>query len=105
MLKFALAFCLLFPATAFADAIDGTWCSENGGHVAIEGPKISLSGKAAIDGKYSRHEFLYTVPAGEDQAGDQVYMRLRGEEDMTSYTIKNDKAEDPVNWKRCAATS
>ena len=105
MLKCAFALCLLFPSAAFADAIDGTWCNEQGGHVAIEGPKISLSGKPAFDGQYARHEFLYTVPVGEDHAGDQIYMRLMGEENMTSFTVKDGKGEDPVAWKRCAQTS
>ena len=105
MLKYILAFCLLFSATAFADAIDGTWCSERGGHVAIDGPKIALSGKPSFTGDYARHEFLYTVPTGEDHAGDVIYMHLMGEEDMTSFTVKDGKAEDPVKWKRCAATS
>ncbi|MDE2384912.1 MAG: hypothetical protein KGO53_09855 [Alphaproteobacteria bacterium] len=105
MLRLALVLCLLSPAVALADAIDGSWCSEKGAHVSIEGPKISLGGKPAIDGQYARHEFLYQVPAGEDQAGDLIYMRLRGEEDMTSYTVKDGKGEDPVAWKRCAETS
>ena len=105
MLKYALSFCLLFPAAAFADKIDGMWCNEAGGRVDIDGPKISLSGKAAFDGQYSRHEFLYTVPVGEDHAGDQIYMRLRSEENMTSFTVKDKNAVDPVEWKRCAQTS
>jgi hypothetical protein len=92
-------------ATALADAIDGTWCSEKGGHVVIAGPKITLSGKTTIDGQYARHEFLYTVPAGEDHAGDQIYMRLRSEDDMMSYTLKDKQTEDPVAWKRCVETS
>ena len=57
--------------------------------VDIAGPKIPLSGKAAFDGQYARHEFLYLVPVGEDHADDQIYMRLRGEENMTSFTIKD----------------
>jgi hypothetical protein len=90
---------------ARADAIDGTWCSDKGGHVAIVGPKITLSGKTTFTGQYARHVFIYTVPAGEEHPGDQIYMRLQGEEDMTSYTIKDDHAVDPVAWKRCVETS
>ena len=99
----AFVICFL-TIPAFADRIDGSWCSA-AGHVDIDGPKISLSSKTTIDGQYSRHEFLYTVPVGEEHAGDQIYMRLRDEEDMTSYTIKDKNPVDPVEWKRCAATS
>ena len=63
----------------------------------IDGPKISLSGKAAFDGQYLRQEFLSTVPEGEDHAGDQIYMRLRGEENMTSFTIKDKNAVTQLN--------
>jgi hypothetical protein len=96
---------LFIPSAAFADAIDGSWCNSAGAHISIEGPKISLSPKTTIEGQYARHEFLYTVPAGEDHAGDVIYMRLRGEEDMTSFTVKDGKGVDPVDWKRCAVTS
>jgi hypothetical protein len=91
--------------SARADKIDGAWCNEAGGRVDIDGPKISLAGKTAFDGQYARHEFLYTVPAGEDHAGVQIYMRLQDEEDMTSFTMKDGKGVDPVAWKRCAQTS
>lgn len=105
MFKYVVAFCLLFPAAALADKIDGAWCNEAGARVDIDGPKISLAGKPAFDGDYARHEFMYTVPAGEDHAGDMIYMRLQDEEDMTSFTVKDGKGVDPVAWKRCAQTS
>ena len=105
MFKYLFAFLLLLPTAAFADKIDGMWCNEAGGRVDIDVPKISLSGKSEFDGQYSRHEFLYTVPEGEDHAGDQIYMRLMGEENMTSFTMKEGKGIEPVAWKRCAQTS
>ena len=101
----AIAFFLMFPSLALADRIDGSWCNGSGGHVSIDGSKITLSPKTTIDGQYSRHEFLYTVPQGEDHAGDVIYMRLRGEEDMTSVTVKDGQGVDPIDWKRCAVTS
>ena len=104
-LRFAIALFLMFPSMAFADAIDGSWCNGSGGHVSIDGPKITLSSKTIIDGQYRRHEFLYTVPQGEDHAGDTIYMRLQGEDDMMSATVKDGKGVDPVAWKRCAETS
>ena len=99
------AFLLLLASQAFADAIDGSWCNGAGGHISIDGPKITLSPTITIDGQYTRHEFLYTVPPGEDHAGDQIYMRLQDEEDMTSFTVKDGKGANPVAWKRCAQTS
>ena len=104
MFKYVATFLLLLPTAAFADKIDGSWCSANA-RVDINGPHISLGGKPAFDGQYARHEFRYTVPEGEAHAGDQIYLRLRGEEDMTSFTIKDGNAVDPIDWKRCKETS
>ncbi len=103
--SFAVAAFLVFPTLAYADKIDGSWCNGSGGHVAIDGPKITLSPKTTIDGQYRRHEFLYTVPAGEDHAGDTIYMRLLDEEDMISTTVKDGQGVEPIAWKRCAVTS
>ena len=104
MRKILIVIFLLLPTAAFADKIDGSWCAA-AARIDINGPHISLGGKLAFDGQYSRHEFRYTVPAGEEHAGDQIYLRLRGEEDMTSFTIKDGNAADPIDWKRCKETS
>ena len=105
MLKYLFALLLLIPAAAYADRIDGTWCTGSTTRVEINGPRISLAGRSAFEGQYTRHEFIYTVPAGEVHAGDQIYMKLRGEEYMTSFTIKDNHPVDPLDWKRCQATS
>ena len=105
MFKYSIAFCLLLPTSAYADRIDGTWCTGAATRVEINGPKISLGGKPAFDGTYTRHQFIYIVPEGEANAGDKVYMQVLGDEDMSSYTVKENKAVDPLDWKRCQATS
>ncbi|MBG1233376.1 hypothetical protein [Aestuariivirga litoralis] len=105
MLKYAIAFVFLFPAAAYADRIDGTWCNAAGAQVTIEGPRITLSSNTVVDGQYSRHEFLYTVPPGRDHAGEQIYMRVMDDEDMTSFIVKDGKGIDPMAWTKCAQTS
>ena len=105
MFKYIAAFLLLIPTVAYADRIDGTWCTGAAMRVEINGPKISLGGKPAVDGTYTRHQFIYIVPDGEEHAGDKVYMQVLGDEDMSSYTVKENKAVDPLDWKRCQATS
>ena len=105
MRKILTAFFLLLPTAAFADKIDGAWCTGVNTRIEINGPQISLGGKPGFDGVYKRHEFTYTVPASEDHAGDQIYMRLLNDENMTSFTIKDSKPVDPVEWKRCQSTS
>ena len=105
MLKYIVAFCVLLPTEAFADRIDGAWCAGATQRVEINGPRISLRGKPAFEGTYTRHQFLYTVPEGEEHAGEKIYMQVLGDEDMSSYTVRDGKAVDPINWKRCQAVS
>lgn len=102
---FAVLIFPTFPSLALADAIDGFWCGEHGGHVSIAGPTLEIAGKAPITGKYGRHQFSYVVPAGEADAGKLVYMQLLDEEDMQSFVIEEGKPGAQENWKRCAVTS
>jgi hypothetical protein len=102
----AVASVLLFGLSpARADAIDGNWC--NGvKRLEISGPKILTPGGNSIDGVYGRHDFTYTVPAGEPGAGASVDMDLIGDDDMRVWP--NGRSADPEKagmqiWKRCAA--
>jgi len=97
----ALALALLFPCgTALADAIDGNWCY-SGRHLAIDGPTILTPGGKTMKGNYDRHAFTYLAPAGEKEAGLQVFMVLRGEETMEFHPGAQ-TAPGQV-WRRCTA--
>ena len=61
---------------AFADAIDGNWCHNDGRRFTIRGPEIVTPGGKQMEGQYSRHWFNYTVPAPEPGAGQTIYMML-----------------------------
>jgi len=107
MFRIAVVLGFLAIATpAFADAIDGSWCSTKGDHVDIEGPKIITPAKNVVQGQYRRHEFLYKVPMGEPDADQMIYMQLLDETDMQSFVIQKDgKPGAQQNWKRCTVTS
>ena len=93
---------IALPNLAKADAIDGDWCDNQNAHLQIKGPQITTSAGTVLQGQYRRHEFSYQVPAGEADAGKHIYMKLRGEDDMTSYVIENDAPVSPHDWTRCA---
>ena len=93
---------LVFNASARADAIDGDWCNAKDERLTIVGPQITLPTGKSLTGQYRRHEFAYQVPPGETNAGQLIYMQLFDDNDMTSYTIENQKPINPVNWTRCA---
>ena len=106
MLRFsAIALVLLMSvAPAHADAIDGDWCNAKQDRLTITGPQITLPTGKSLTGQYRRHEFAYQVPVGEADAGQVIYMQLFDEYDMTSYVIKDNKPDQPVNWTRCPVT-
>lgn len=87
----------LLPAAARADAIDGAWCHEKGRRMVIAGPSIVTPGGSKTEGEYGRHDFAYTVPAGEPGAGAKVRMVLMGE---TRVRVQEGDAT-PVVWERC----
>ena len=96
---------ILGASPAGADAIDGNWC--NGvKRLEIDGPRIVTPGGNTLQGIYGRHDFTYTVPAGEPGAGANVDMELLGDDDMRLWP--RGRSPDPQNggaqmWKRCAA--
>jgi hypothetical protein len=98
----AVAALILLPHGAQADAIDGEWCLGSA-HFAIDGPNILTPGGNRITGNYSRHGFLYVVPANEPGAGGEIDMVLLNEE--TVRLTRKGQASPPEIWKRCKPTS
>lgn len=85
---------------ALADRIDGNWCSPDGmTNVHIDGPELTMSPGITITGQYTRHEFLYSLPEGDPNAGTEVYMRQLSEEQANVFVGE----ADPVIWHRCRA--
>ena len=63
-------FLILFAALpAYADAIDGRWCHK-GRQVTIESPLIITPSGKRVNGEFDRHSFSYTIPAGDEHAGE-----------------------------------
>lgn len=57
---------MLMASPALADSIDGQWCAMKGIRLfSIDGPRMVTPGGRTIAGQYSRHDFIYTAPAGE----------------------------------------
>lgn len=101
----ALAGALLIGHLAWADVIDGEWCSvDNKQHMVIAGPTILTPGDHRILGDYARHAFSYVVPDGEANAGQTVFMRLVNPETVNSRTAPNVEAAGaatPLVWHHC----
>jgi hypothetical protein len=107
MFRIALvAFAAVLIATpALADRIDGDWCDAQGAHLSINGPEITLPSRVTLQGDYRRHTFAYVAPAGESDAGKQIYMQQLDDEHMNYYRVKDGKAGEPELWRRCEITS
>ncbi len=92
---------------ASADQIDGTWCSPAGESMTIQGPRVVTPGGNTIEGRYTRHHFDYTVPAGEKHAGDAVSADQLNDETIRVTMLRGpDRVRDePVIWNRCDVVS
>jgi hypothetical protein len=85
--------------SACADVIDGTWCHADGRRLSIRGPQIKTPAGTDMRGDYTRHSFVYVVPAGEPGTGETVSMILLSEYLMHARQGGNDA---PVQvWNRC----
>jgi hypothetical protein len=98
------ALLLLAPQSAWADAIDGDWCSTQGKHFTIDGSKFTTPGGKQITGKYDRHAYAYSVPEAEPGAGSTVLMTLV-DDDTLHLTPGAPKEAKMQVWKRCDLTS
>ncbi|MSO70495.1 MAG: hypothetical protein EXQ88_00505 [Alphaproteobacteria bacterium] len=99
----AAAAVLLAVATsgaAWADAIDGDWCSSKSRRqLNIQGRVIITPAGERVDGRYDRHNFDYLAPTGELEAGRHIWMRLVNE---TMMLFLVDGETTPEVWNRCA---
>jgi len=100
----ALALASLAATPALADSIDGTWCKSDGKRMEIKGSTLITPRGVTVQGDYSRHAFSYTVPTGEDEAGAQKYLRLRGETLVHEFPAEKLDAT-PVVWNKCELRS
>jgi hypothetical protein len=105
LLPYAFVVIATGTAPALADAIDGDWCSINGSHLRIEGPKIELAPGQILEGDYTRHAFSYVAPANDPEAGTEIQFVLRSEEEMRRVRDANAMPEHEDIWRRCSATS
>lgn len=94
------ALTMLSSTTAFADAIDGNWCHNDGRRFTIRGAEIITPGGQTMRGDYSRHHFSYRPPAAEKGAGGIISMTLMGENLV--HLRYGDAAGAPESWVRCS---
>lgn len=90
---------------AFADAIDGDWCSAGGKNLRIDGSSIRTPAGIRTTGRYSRHAFAYEPPDGDPERGLIVIMDLLNEELMHLVRVKEGVAGAVEEWRRCNVTS
>ena len=91
--------------SAWADAIDGDWCSSKGQSIAIAGAKIRIPSGQVIDGRYGPHHFAYQPPQGDPDEGYVIYLELLDEETIMWRRIKDGEVGDIDIWHRCNVTS
>jgi hypothetical protein len=103
-LKFLMATLALtaMAAPAFADAIDGNWCHNDGRRFSIRGPEIVTPGGKQMEGNYSRHAFSYQAPANERGGGQAINMTLANENTVYLRYGESAAAAAQETWLRCS---
>jgi hypothetical protein len=91
----------LLAGPAFADAIDGNWCHNDGRRFTIRGPEIVTPAGKRMEGNYSRHWFSYAVPVPEPGAGQTIFMTLANE-NTVHLRLGEPAATPPETWVRCS---
>ena len=94
----ALLAVLAVAHPAFADSIDGHWCSQDGRRLEIAGPSIVTPAGVRMSGTYDRHYFSYVAPPADRAPGETVDMALMGE---MAVQVRAGKSAPEV-WNRCA---
>jgi len=102
---FAFAAISASVVPALADRIDGDWCSADGKHLSIEGPRIMIPSGAEISGQYDRHYFRYSGPAGDPEAGQTIEMQQLSDEEMRLQRTTGGEKMPVETWRRCQVTS
>ena len=95
--------CAAMASAAYADAIDGNWCSPEGKRQPIKGSEITTPGGVKMQGDYSRHAFSYEPPKEEGGAGGKMLLQLVNE--FTVHARADGVSGPMVVWKRCEQTS
>src|SRR3954453_23711843 len=90
---------------AWADKIDGDWCSGKGKHFSIDGPKIITPAGKTVEGNYSRHAYAYEPPADDPEHGQVILMQLLNEETVRLYRQHEGRQDEPEIWHRCQVVS
>ncbi len=92
----------MLTGPAYADAIDGNWCHNDGRRFSIRGPEIITPGGKRLEGNYSRHGFSYLAPPAEANAGLAIVMTLANEN--TVYLRYGEAAASGAQetWVRCS---
>lgn len=96
----SLGTCLLATWPAFADSIDGKWCSEDGRRIEIAGSRGTWGRGLSISGEYLRYTYAFDMPSGEPEAGQRVEMRFRRADQNILVRIGSGEAKV---WRPCQA--
>jgi hypothetical protein len=86
---------------ARADALDGSWCSDDGRSLTIDGPKIRTPTGAKVTGEYARHSFRYVGSIGDPEEAHDVRMLLWNEDDLRIDRIVDGVKQPEESWHRC----
>ncbi len=100
------ALSLVAGGVAVAGNIDGSWCAEDGRRISVDGLAVMTPGGQPATGRYTARAFTFVLPAGEWQAGAEIWMEPKGSDAVRVSTLETGHQGPPPHglWRRCRTT-
>ncbi len=100
-------FTVVLGGQAFADKIDGMWCSPKGASISIDQSRVITPGGATVTANYNRHHVDYEIPAGEPNGGGRFSADQLNDDQIRVVIVGSAGANGtaPEIWTPCARIS
>lgn len=92
---------------AFAEGLDGQWCSPNGERITVEGSNVITPGGQQTTGAYNNGNFHFELPKPDRNAGAVIWMEPKSASTARVSTVSKYQSGPPPHglWRRCDITS
>ncbi len=101
-----VALSLVASSVAMAANIDGSWCADDGRWISVDGVAVMTPGGQPATGRYTARAFTFVLPAGEWQAGAEIWVESKGTDAVRVSSLRAGHQGPPPHdlWRRCRIT-
>ena len=106
LLLFLVPLSFVIGSVAMAANIDGSWCADDGRRISVDGVGVVTPGGQSATGRHTARAFTFVLPAGEWQAGAEIWMEPKGTDAVRVSSLRAGHQGPPPHdlWRRCRIT-